>query len=147
MSDERTAVVVAIDFAEMTDDVLAAAIGEAARRESPTLHAVCAIDPSLDVSDIDLGIDFSGELSKLEEALEARIRGPIGEAGLRYQAHAMLGAPASAIADVAQQFSADLIVCGRHSRRDRAASLGSVPAKILGLAHCSVLVVQPSDYR
>lgn len=144
MTDQAPPVVVAIDFAEMTEFVLAEAIKAAAHRGS-SLHVVCAIDPSLDV--MGTGMEFGDELTRLEEALDARVANPIGQAGLEYKVHAVLGAPATEIVSCARDVGADLIVLGRHSRAQKATVLGSVPAKVLALAHSSVLVVQPTDYR
>ena len=135
-------VVAAIDLAEMTDYVLAEALAEAAQRQAPMIHVACAIDPSLDVIGVD--IELADEVPRLEQALEARVAGPL--AGVPHEVHALLGAPATEIVELARRVEAGLIVVGRHSRAQPAAVLGSVPAKILALAHSSVLVVQPTDY-
>jgi nucleotide-binding universal stress UspA family protein len=62
-------------------------------------------------------------------------------------AHACAGNPAQAICEVASTQRADLIVVGRHGHRGpQRYILGSVPTRVLQLARCDVLVVQPKDY-
>jgi nucleotide-binding universal stress UspA family protein len=60
---------------------------------------------------------------------------------------ARAGNPGACIADYAREIGADLIIIGRHNETpNRPSLLGSAPAKVLQLARCSVLVVQPTNY-
>lgn len=136
-------IVVAIDFAEMTDAVLTAAAAEASLRRPAVVHVACAIDPKNEL--IVDGRVLVSELDQLEEAIRARAEEQLTAAALDYRVHAMLGRPAPMIADLAREQRAELVVIGRHSR-SRKVEVGSVPAELLNLAHCSVLVVQPPDY-
>jgi nucleotide-binding universal stress UspA family protein len=142
-SNPHRSVVVAIDFAEMTDFVLATAVEQARFRNPAVLHIVCAIDPSTEI--IVDGQVLVDELDELERAMTARVEDRMKQAGVAYQVHGTLGRAAAMIADVAREQRAVLIVIGRHSRA-RKVNAGSVPAEILNLARCSVLVVQPPDY-
>ena len=52
------------------------------------------------------------------------------------------GAPASTILDVAGELSVDMIVIGSHDPGLADYFLGSVAARVVRHAHCSVLVVR-----
>jgi len=58
----------------------------------------------------------------------------------------MLGGPAPAIVEIADDANADLIVAGTRGHSGLAAVLlGSVTQRLLHLAHCPVLVAPPKD--
>jgi len=134
----------AVDFSDMTDEVLAAVKTACDRAGGASVHAVCVIEDTHDPVSGRRGP--STELSKLEEALEARVRTVFEHGGV--QIHARAGSAAEEIAAAAREAKADLIVVGRHGHSGhRPHIIGSVPTRLLQLAQCSVLVVQPKDYR
>ncbi|TNC83002.1 MAG: universal stress protein [Oleiphilus sp.] len=52
------------------------------------------------------------------------------------------GTPAQSVLDSAEEFGADLIVAGSHSRKGLEILLGSTAHKILNLAKCDVLLIR-----
>lgn len=57
----------------------------------------------------------------------------------------LAGDPATEVVRFAVEFDCDLIVMGARGRRTGAASLGSVAQRIIGAAHCPVLIVQGEE--
>jgi nucleotide-binding universal stress UspA family protein len=142
---DRHAIVVAVDFTEMTDFVIEAAARQAEGRAPAVLHAACVLDQSTDV--LGRRAADAGELALLEEALEARVAADLGQRGLEAEVHALIGKPWVQILALAERVRAELIVLGRHSQSPRRPKfLGSVPSRVLAEARCDVLVVQPRDY-
>lgn len=132
----------AVDFSDMTDAVLRTAKEAAAERDGASVHAVCVIE---DTDALGARRDCTKELAKLEEALGARVDAEFGKGTVTV--HARAGKPAQEIADTAASIRADLIVIGRHGHSGpREWLVGTVPTRVLQLARCSVLVVQPTDY-
>jgi nucleotide-binding universal stress UspA family protein len=92
-------------------------------------------------------VDHTEELTELERALSAHLAGQMSAHADAIRVHARAGRPAEEIMAVATEIQADRIIVGRHSREGtRPDILGSVPMRILQLARCDVLVVQPNDY-
>jgi nucleotide-binding universal stress UspA family protein len=148
------AIVFAVDFSEMTDFVVAAALELAGGREHPELHGICVLDPRGTVLS-EPRQTWGDELAELEETLEARVSAAFESAGhpldalgdWEFEAHARVGHPATAIAELAREVRASVIVVGRHGHSGpRDLLVGSVPTRLLQLARCDVMVVQPSDY-
>lgn len=156
----RETILFAVDFSEMTDVVIDEAIAWANRLSAPQIHAICVIDPSHNL--LRREVDYAPELRELEQTLRARISEPFARAGhpldepgsWEISVHAHVGNPARQIADLAHEVNAEVIIIGRHghggaglpTRPPGARWVGSVPARILELAHCDVLVVQPADH-
>ena len=142
---EPSRIVFGVDFSEMTDAVIAAAIQAGAGRDSVQWHAVCVLDPGLNVSGSEIDKE---EESKLKEALQARIASSSEAPTESIECHVRVGSVASEIAELAQSLQADLIVVGRHgSGGIKPFLVGSAPVRLLQLTHCSVLVVQPASYQ
>jgi nucleotide-binding universal stress UspA family protein len=59
----------------------------------------------------------------------------------------LAGDPATEVVRFAVEFDCDLIVMGARGRRAGFSSLGSVAQRIIGGAHCPVLVVQGQEGR
>ena len=138
------ALVAAVDLTEMTDVVAATAAAYAGGADA-TVHAVCVIDPGY--NPLTEQNRLSNELAQLEQAISKRIGKIFEEAGVTTEVHARCGAPAQEIVALAKQVNAELIVLGRHSQTpSHPGFVGSVPMRIIGSAHCNVLVVQPSDW-
>jgi nucleotide-binding universal stress UspA family protein len=65
----------------------------------------------------------------------------------KLRTHVVAGPPEEEIAALAADVRADLIVLGRHGEQGRFRRFaGSVPERLLRIARCPVLVVQPPDY-
>ncbi|WP_428261920.1 universal stress protein [Haliangium sp.] len=146
-------IVFAIDFSEMTDAVIQAAIAQAQRHRRPTLHAVCALD--IQPNPLAPPETADEELDAIETAMRARVAGAFAAAGHDIDApgdwsihlHARSGRPAETIAALAEELRADVIILGRHGRTGgRPFILGSVPIRLMQLARCTVMVVQPKNY-
>jgi nucleotide-binding universal stress UspA family protein len=106
------------------------------------LHIVTAYKPQLftsSVSEVDkylkslgsdaLALSLLGELSALARA-----------AGISAETHALTGAPADAICEVAAEMGADLIVVGNKGMQGLRRVLGSVPNSVAHQAPCDVLI-------
>lgn len=136
--------IVAVDFSEMTDFVIAAA-AEQAPGPDDVLHACCVLDQKSTIPGRPAADE--GELRSLEEALKARVAADLEGRGKKVRVDARLGQPADEILAYAREVKADVIVLGRHSQSSgRPDFLGSVAARVLAAARCDVLVVQPEDY-
>jgi nucleotide-binding universal stress UspA family protein len=142
---EPTKIVFGVDFSEMTDPVISAAVLAASGFDSAELHAVCVLDPSGNPT---APTADRKEVERLEAALRARVSDSpdAPKNGITY--HVCVGSVASEIADLAQSIRADLIVVGRHGQSGaRPFGVGSAPVGLLQLTHCSVLIVQPPSYE
>lgn len=154
VSEPAGPIVFAVDFSEMTDFVIEAALVQARMREEAELHAVVVLETRDGLLRAD-ETEYGEELAELEETLEARMAAAFERAGhpldapgsWEIEAHARLGSAPRVIADLAREVRADLIVVGRHGHTGpRDLIVGSVPSRLQQLARCSVLIVQPSDY-
>lgn len=78
-----------------------------------------------------------------KQRLLAEARAFLASKGIEARTLAMIGEPADAIIDVADQEKADLIVMGTHGwSLAKRLLLGSVSTSVLHHAHCDVLVVR-----
>lgn len=104
------------------------------------LHIVTAYKPQ------QLRVDAGAELSKsldsrdLAESVLAALGSEARIAGVAVETHAMTGAAADAICEVAAQVKADLIVVGNKGMTGMRRVLGSVPNSVAHQAHCAVLI-------
>ena len=145
-------IVVAVDFSDISGDVLDTA-REMARRHDARLHVVHAIgDPFYSMYAVETtGLDLPGVLRQWTERANTLLAGllerhPI-EPGLLTTA-ILPGSPAHAIVKYAAEQQADLIVVGSHSRGAVSRLLlGSVAERVLHLAGRSVLVVSQQAHR
>ena len=154
--DHDTVIVFAIDFSEMTDYVIQSALTMASTHQRPALHAVCVIEPSKHVLRPEQAQEMPDELEELKKAVRARIARALDDAGHGLDdpgdwtvvTHAVRGAPAVEIDEIAGQNKADTIIVGRHGAAGfRPYLLGSVPSRLLAIARCTVMVVQPPSYH
>jgi len=155
VSDSDDAIVFAVDFSEMTDFVVDAAVTQARLFERPEVHAVAVLEISGGGTLGGRAQTHGEEIAELTEALEARIANAFEAAGhpldapgdWEIEVHVRSGNPAREIAALARELRAGLIVVGRHGHSGpRDFIVGTVPSRLLQLARCDVLVVQPSDY-
>jgi nucleotide-binding universal stress UspA family protein len=106
------------------------------------LHIVTAYKPqyfSSSSPDIDTYVKSLGSdalATSLLEELQSQAR----FAGIEVEAHALRGAPADAICEVAAEVNADLIVVGNKGMQGVRRILGSVPNSVAHQAPCDVLI-------
>lgn len=154
MSVKRTfRIVVGLDLTEMSHVVLETAFDIAARHEHCELHLISVFAPPRGRRKND---PFDGELDRRQKEMEDLVVEKVDDfsggsdgdkPSFNILIHTRVGKPADEIVDLAWECQAEQIIIGRHSGAEkRFARLGSVPAQILQLTRCPVLVVQPTDY-
>jgi nucleotide-binding universal stress UspA family protein len=132
-------VVLALDGSESSDRALACATA-LAKVHSSSVHVVHVVE---------LTVGRGGGRAPLnEKEIQAKVEGQVtalAAAGVKaeFETHTVpAGGPAHAIAEVAANAKADLIVTGTRGHTAVVGMLlGSVPQRLLHLAHCPVLVV------
>ena len=139
-------IVVPIDFSPSAADTKEWAI-DLARRYGASLIVAHVVEPiawpaspdGLMVTPTDLAASTRREV---DAALTAECAA-IQKTGIVARPALLDGKPASAIAALARQSDADLIVMGTHGRRGVShVLLGSVAERVLRTAHCPVLTVR-----
>ncbi|MEX2314462.1 MAG: universal stress protein, partial [Thermomicrobiales bacterium] len=137
--DQRLGLLIALDGSAFSEEVLEPA-SELGRWLDADIHLVSAVEPT--------GARAAWTaLADAEEYLQ-RIAQRLRAAGRMVQVHAVAGAPATAIATVAQQEQVDLIAMATHGRGGLSRLvMGSVAAAILQQADLPVLVVRPTAVR
>jgi nucleotide-binding universal stress UspA family protein len=147
-------IVVGVDFDVCGDDAIAMGIRMIAAGGAAELHAVYVLDPRQVLDDPEMPALFTEErvLEEAPQALRERIESLARRLGVPLKAgslflHARIGKADAAIAQVAVDYDADLIVVGTHRRRglDRLL-LGSVAEHLVRHASCPVLVARAKDY-
>jgi len=121
---------------------------ELARTSGATLHVVSAYkDPATTVTVAHAGAvavsdaGVSGAVAK--SACEDLLADVMTRAeGLEVQAHAVAGAPADVMVDVAERVGADLIVVGSKGMKGARRLIGSVPNSVAHRAPCHVLIAK-----
>ncbi len=155
MSHEQTKrIVVGVDFDACGDDAILEGVKMLAAGGASELHAVYCLDPKDVIDNPEMPALFSeervleqGPRSMLERIQEvARSYGLTPKTGSLFM-HVRIGKAADALAQVAVDYDADLIIVGTHRRRglDRLL-LGSVAEHLVRRAGCPVLVARPKDY-
>lgn len=151
---EPYGIVVGVDFSELGALALREALILSRARASAQVHAAHIVtDEELEA------VPGGSRIERLERVL-GRVPATVWEhleraamsieGGLparRIWVHVRVGAPAKALAQVAIDYDADLLVVGTHGRRGlRRLLLGSVAERLVREAACPVLVVRPKDY-
>jgi universal stress protein A len=139
-------VLAAVDLSQESIQVLERARTEADRHDA-RLSLVSVVKPLIQVYG---GIDMAplaGRAVSLEEQALDQARAQLVALAERYRVaeqdtHALLGAPASDIRDLAARVSADLIVIGTHGRHGLGLLLGSTANAVLHGVDRDVLVVR-----
>jgi nucleotide-binding universal stress UspA family protein len=160
-------IVVGIDYSEMSKLVLEEAVRVADAHEFSHIHVLYAVpdtnvgagllssaDPTLTtgvtptVTSAPLSAEMSVDVQKYVEKVLTGLTRQAGTAdstdGMRWTTHLRHSEPAHALAQLAADVEADLILVGTHGRRGLARFLlGSVAESVVRLAPCPVLVVRP----
>ncbi len=106
------------------------------------LHIVTAYKPeqlTSSASEVDKYLKSLGS-DALAQSLLGDLQSRAQLAGVDVQTHALTGAPADAICELAAQVHADLIVVGNKGMQGVRRVLGSVPNSVAHRAPCDVLI-------
>lgn len=154
---KRFAVVVGVDYSEHGDEALETALLFAGPRPGAELHVVSVKDGVAAGALAAAGASFGesanqADLEKLRTHVSRAIAAstPKLTAPLTARAivHLRRGDTANAIAQLAADVDADLVIVGTHGRRGvERFFLGSVAERLVRLARCPVWVVRPKDHE
>jgi nucleotide-binding universal stress UspA family protein len=159
-------VLVGVDYSESSALALVEAIRLARAHTRSQIHLVHAIPgmpplaPALASSDLnalptsaptlqgqlaaDVSSDMKAFVERALERLDTGRRGAEADPDLAWTIHLQLLDPAHAIAQLASDLEADLVVVGTHGRKGLSRFLlGSVAEGVVRLSPCPVLVVRP----
>lgn len=148
-------IVVGLDFTELSQRALGAALEQARGRTHAELHVLVVAEPQGILVRLPGATEAEAEESARESArarvatyVEAHAKAHPGPLGIdRIAVYVAAGEPASLLADLAEAVDAVLVVVGTHGRRGlRRFFLGSVASKVVRDAPCGVLVVRPDDF-
>ena len=143
-------VVVATDFSKPGDH--ARDVGVSLAKElGAEVHLVHAFDiPLALVTPYEVAVP-DGLIREAREAARKKLDRALDEVrakGVKATGHLAEVPAAPAIADLAKELKADLVVIGTHGRTGlRHVLLGSVAERTLRLAPCAVLAVKPADHQ
>jgi nucleotide-binding universal stress UspA family protein len=138
-------ILVGMDFSDLSEEALAAAIAQSRGHEGAELHAVTVIDFEAarhKTPDAQAALDqvVAREQQELADALA---RAGVDGTALRTFVHVRIGSAAKEIVSLAAEIDADLIVVGTHGRKGlQRLWMGSVAEQVLRQATCQVLVVR-----
>ncbi|HTR50384.1 MAG TPA: universal stress protein [Kofleriaceae bacterium] len=132
MTEPRHRIVVALDLGEYSEIVLEHALDQAARHDGPDLHFVYVHD--------DIGLDVETAKQRLA-ALVLPALEVLDCTEWRIRLHVRAGKAPAAIAELAGELGAHLIVLGRFGTHHPHRRLGTVAARVIDLAPCATLVV------
>lgn len=143
---ERLKVLIPVDGSACAEHAVAQLIRHAACcRETPEIHLLHVHAP-IPVGRVQQHVGHEVLAAYYREESEAQLHCAeklLNDAGLAFQRHIHVGAPAALIVKLAQELGCDLIFMGTHGRGAlQAALLGSVASRVLHLAHCPVMLVK-----
>lgn len=156
-SKESYNVVVGLDYSELSEQALLAALDTLVRRPEATLHVITVAEGDGPRLPAELTEDakqrFVDEaVNTLEKYLEQRLD-EMAHLGAVIDKSRILdsvdfGQPAERILALASEVNADLIIVGTHGRRGvERLVVGSVAQTVLSKAHCPVLVMRPKHHH
>lgn len=143
MSTQPYVVIVGHDFSELAEE--AARTGVAIARGTPNgeLHFVHAIPPPAVGSELGPAFPSDTMLAQAKKDLVSVVQGLQIPKEVSIQLHVVVGNPDQVLAEMADEYEADLIVLGTHGRKGlQRLILGSVAEQTLRRASCSVLTVR-----
>lgn len=137
-------IIVPTDFSDLSLQALDAAVSLAGGDRS-RVHVVSVLVPIVPPSPgIVWGtVDDQERLLRVREALDETLE---RKGYADSVSHVIIGQPANAVADLAAEVNADLVIVTSHGRTGLVrAALGSVAERIVRLAPCPVLVLKHED--
>jgi nucleotide-binding universal stress UspA family protein len=138
-------ILAAVDFSECSDHALQAA-ADLAKQTGAELHVVHALDLPIPIFNPYAVSIPDTLLTQAREEASRRLREAVeraGQAGVAAKSHLTEVPAAPAIARLAEELGADLVVMGTHGHTGlKHVLLGSVAERTLRLAPCSVLIVK-----
>ncbi len=153
MSNAPYRIVVGTDFSDTAGIALEKAFELAAQYERSEVHVVNAVQYLGEFVQMDLPETAAYRLpmEEAQEKLEANVGGQLSEwqdktkkTISRCVTYVSIESPAVAVAQLATDLEADLVVVGTHGRRGlQRFLLGSVAEGVVRLAPCAVFVVRP----
>jgi len=143
-------IVVATDFSEPGDHARDVGVG-LAKQVGAEVHLVHAFDiPLALVTPYEVAVP-DGLIREAREAARKKLDRALDEVkakGVKATGHLAEVPAAPAIADLAKELKADLVVIGTHGRTGlKHVLLGSVAERTLRLSPCAVLTVKPKDHQ
>jgi len=144
------AIVVAIDFSDITPYVMERTKQEAALRPGATVHLVHVLPAPVIAPAAGLVPNLAAEMNEVIERTRKELQRVGEETGLkgRLIGHVRIGAPVDELAAVARDATADLIIVGASAKGlIERALLGSTAYGLLRRAPCSVLVARPPKHE
>lgn len=145
-------VVVGYDFSHSGHAALTRGVALAVRASSHVLHVICVIDPKSPIPSIPSydGVDYM-YAARVQEALATAVEEELGKhdihTRIHFFVHARIGRPAEEILQLAREVGADLVVVGNHALSGlERLFVGSVSAKVMRDAKCSVEIARPKGY-
>jgi nucleotide-binding universal stress UspA family protein len=140
-------IVVGTDGSDTAAGAVALAI-ELAQRSGATLHVVSAYkDPATTIAAAQAGPvgvpDTSLTASSMKSGSEELVAEVANDAGaVAVETHAVAGAPADVLINVAESVGADLIVVGSKGMKGARRLIGSVPNSVAHRSHCHVIIAK-----
>jgi nucleotide-binding universal stress UspA family protein len=140
-------IVVGTDGSDTAAGAVALAI-DLAQRSGATLHVVSAYkDPATTIAAAHTGPvgipDTSLTASAMKSSSEELVAAVAGGAGaVPVETHAVAGAPADVLINVAESVGADLIVVGSKGMKGARRLIGSVPNSVAHRSHCHVIIAK-----
>jgi nucleotide-binding universal stress UspA family protein len=142
-----THILVPIDFSEHATLALeeAAALARQSQAKLTVVYVIPQVIFRPDwASDMEDTLDMSDMVEEARQTL-GQMATPYRQQGVTISERVLAGGPYIEIIRLATQIGADLIVIGAHGTSDRRPTLmGSVAAKVVREAPCSVLVIRPA---
>jgi len=140
-------IVVGTDGSDTASSAVALAL-DLAQRTGATLHLVSAYkDPATSIAVAHAGTaaapDTSFTAAAVKSASEALLADVAKTTGaVPVQTHAMAGAPADVLINVAESVGADLIVVGSKGMKGARRLIGSVPNSVAHRSTCHVIIAK-----
>ena len=152
MSSRAFHIVCGLDLSEYSPAIIEQALDEAHRRPHVTLHFITVLEEGK-------GVFTSKQPTEAElEDADTRLRFLVAETLpafadenaerqrlLRF--HTRAGTPDTEIVELAFESRAERIIVGRHGAKVRRGTMGSIAARVVEAAPCTVHVVQLTDYE
>lgn len=102
-------------------------------------------EPLAHLAEVTPESDLRGLRERVSRELESELCAPLVARGIPHEARLVEGHPASALADLAEEVRADLIVvASRRQPQLRGLLLGSTSSKLAGLTRLPVVLIHPA---